>query len=125
QQGLGAELGNAIGRAIVNTPISIVSNVGAILDIEDYWNKDKEIGNWLTNAAEEAREKVGKALPVYQQPTSDMGSKEWWINNGSDLASSMAGFVGTGYGMGAALGWLGKLGKTGQYASTAINAIGL
>lgn len=136
QQGFGAELGNAIGRTLLTTIPTVTQNIWAIADIEDYNNKDQEVGNHVVRAIEEWKQSINQDyFPVYDGGNSDMGTREWWMNSGSDLATSIGAFVLTGAGIGGALSKAGKglalikglnsLGQYGKAAATVLSATAL
>lgn len=111
-QGGVSEFTNALSKAVLKTPLNIVSNVAAIGDIEDWNNTDQEIGNWLSRAMQEGSKYLDENLPVYQG-SRDAAKYREWVNQNvvSDLTSSAAGFVGTGYLTGAAIGQLANLSR--------------
>ena len=135
------QLGRGLGRAALNIIPSIIGNAASIIDFEDYWNQDKEVGNAVTRAMEDLKQSTNEAMPIYRENPGqplDMGDSGWWYENGSQIAESAAAFVITGYGLGAgltkgaqALRWMLSLGKTteltaGMRGATALlNATGL
>ena len=128
-QGAGEQFLNATGRVLANTVPTIVGNLAAIVDIEDYYNQDNEIGNSLTRAMQEFKEDVNQALPIYRtdpQKALDWRDSGWWFENGSGLVESIAAFAGTGLITGGVLGGaLARLGQAGQGAATVLNAAAL
>jgi len=123
-----AQAGSAVGRVLVNTIPTIIGNIASIVDIEDYYNQDNEVGNAITNAMEEFKANVNQNyLPIYRRSDEplDIGDPGWWWENGSSLAESALSFAATGYGVGALLGGLSKTGKFGQTAATLLNAVAL
>ena len=127
------QAGNAIARLIPNTALEILNQTGALLDFEDYINQDKEIGNWLSTWAQESKEKIDEALPIFQENTNEalqVGDFAWWMENGTNLVQSASAFATLGYATGGlslasltkgtqALKWLKTLGKTSQLSNTA------
>ena len=94
QQGL-----NAVGRTLINGTLDIFGNTAAILDVEDYFNQDLEVGNVFTRAVEDAKQAVNKALPIHREnpgKTFDLSDPAYWWENGSSLGASMLGFAATG-----------------------------
>lgn len=106
EQGALSEMMNATLRIVPNAMLEVISNIGGIFDVEDWFNVDNETGNWLSRWAQEQKDEINRyALPVYRgnpEKAMDITSSEWWFDNGSNLVSSAAAFVATGYG--AALG---------------------
>lgn len=135
------ELGRATGRTLLNVVPSIIGDTAAILDFEDYYNQDKEVGNAVSRWAEDLRKDVNEALPIYRKNPGeafDVGDSAWWIENGSNIAESALSFAATGYGVGAgikgvlkgakwlrSLGQASQLGKGEQALATVLNATGL
>lgn len=127
-QSTGSQLANGVGRIVLNTLPGIVSNFASMLDVEDYFNQDAEVGNAITNAVDEWKQGVSEALPIYREnpgKSFDLGDSGWWIENGSSLVGSIAEFAATGAGLGALLGGLSKMGQAGELAATLLSAIGL
>lgn len=111
RQGWGAELGNAIAGGIAKIPFSVIGNVASILDLEDYYNKDNEVGNIVTAWAEEVKGNIEEATKIYKSNDNTLGSREWWMNNGKGLIDSAAGFVITGGAVGKGVQLLSNLAK--------------
>jgi hypothetical protein len=118
--------GNAAYRFAWNTLYDTVGGLGAMLDIEDYYNTDDEIGNAVTEWAAKGKEETAKAAPIYKPSNASIGNFAWWMDNGSALASSIAAFGIQGAltgavfkGVGAAK-MLGHLAKTGRFGKAAM-----
>lgn len=112
------QLWRGTAKILPNIFYDLVGNTGAILDIPDYLNTDEEIGNALTEWADEQRRKTAEANPIYARRNSGIGDSAWWIENGAGLVSSMASFAITGGVVGRGLSsikWLNALtkGRTG------------
>ena len=99
-QGWGDELARAVGGGIAKIPFSVIGNVASILDLEDYYNKDKEIGNAVTAWAEEMKGDIEEGTKIYKSNDNTLSSREWWMNNGKGLIDSAGGFIATGWGLG-------------------------
>ena len=118
--------GNAAYRFAWNTLYDTVGGVGAMLDIEDYYNTDDEVGNAITRWAAEGKEATNLAAPIYKPSNASIGNFAWWMDNGSALASSIAAFGIQGMGVGAifkgigAAKMLGQLAKTGKLGKAAM-----
>jgi len=113
---------------LTNIVPEIIGNFGAIADIEDYYNQDAEVGNWLSNAMQEWKDATKESLPIYRENPSkplDLGDFAYWAENGSDLVTSIGGFAATGALTGGPLSLLSKFGKMGQYTGTVMNAVAL
>jgi hypothetical protein len=124
-----SQLGNAIGRVAVNTIPTVIGNTASILDFEDYFNQDQEVGNAITNAMEEFKSTVNQDyFPIYRENPGehlDLGDSGWWFENGASLVESIGGFAITGALVGGALGLAANITKTGvwgQRAATLLNA---
>ena len=109
RQGWGSEALSGLGRVVTNTPLTMVGNAASILDLEDYFNQDKEVGNWLTNAMEDYKAKVNKDyFPIYRKTgeSLDLGDSAWWAENASSLIESIGGYAATGAALAAGVGAL-------------------
>lgn len=131
EQGFAREFRNGLTRVVPNAALGIVGNIGSILDLEDYYNQDKEVGNDLVTWSESMKENVNDALPIYRENPNrslDWGDSAYWVENGSSLSDSILGFMATGYGVTGAVGKIAqvlKLGKVGQIAQVATTAVTL
>lgn len=113
------KLGSALGRLTNIIPESIGA-VASALDFEDYFNSDKEVGNWLTNITEEWKKNTNEALPIYRQNNGkslDFADEGWWIENGSALVQSIGGFAIGGGAITKGLTGLSKLTKAKKLAT--------
>ena len=123
------QTGNALGRVLLNVVPTVVGNLASIADVEDYYNQDQEVGNAITNAMEEFKQKVNQDyFPIYRENPGehlDIGDFAWWAENGSALTESIAAFAATGALTGGLLAGLSRTGKVGKAAATLINATGL
>lgn len=121
RQSAWAEAGNAFLRVLVDTPLEILGNLGAMADIEDWVGLDGETGNWLTDWAKAQQKEFNTYVAPIRRDNPgkplDVGDSAWWFDNGSNLVTSALGFVAAGYGTGGvgamaglkgtkALGWL-------------------
>jgi hypothetical protein len=132
QQGWGSELVNGIAGAALKIPSNIIGNAAAILDIEDYYNQDDEVGNWVTQKMQEVGESIDSNFEVYQMNPGkalDFGDSAWWMKNMSQVIGSGAEFALTGSGLasitGKALSLVGATGKVGQGINLGINVLAL
>ena len=129
RQGTMEQLGNAGYRFFWNTLYDTVGGTAAMLDIEDYFNTDDEIGNETTRWMEELKQKTKDTAPIYQRTNSGMGDSAYWIANGADIASSVAAFGLQGFGIGKGLqavkflGSLAKVGSKGKAAMRGADAV--
>jgi len=86
QQSALDQFGNAVGRVALNVIPTIVGNLASAADLEDYYNTDDEVGNWLTTSMEGLKEKTNEMLPIYRTDPGkalDVGDFGWWAENGS------------------------------------------
>lgn len=117
------QLKRAGKRTAQNIFYETIGGIGSMLDVEDYFNTDDEVGNWLTNWAEEQKKAAGDYNQIYKNPNKAWTSSAWWIDNGSNLVSSMASFVAQGALAGGVVskgvGLLKKLGSLGSKAGLA------
>lgn len=116
---------NGVKKFLPNVALEILNQTGALLDIEDYANSDKEVGNWLSTWALEQKEKVNAANPIYRENPGealDVSDYAWWVENGSSLVESVTAFAAVGAVSGGAsmvgltrgakaLEWLTVIGK--------------
>lgn len=127
-----SKAGSALSRVIVNTPLSVASYLSAIADVEDYNNKDEEVGNLVTNTLEEWKASFNQNYaPIYRKSNEHLALNDfgWWMENGSSLVESIGAFAAAGAVTGGAASWLtgvARLGKAGQAlaalgTSTALN----
>lgn len=118
------QVGNATLKFLPNVGLEIIKNVGNILDIEDYFNTDDEVGNWLSNWAEEKKKGFNERYAIYRENPEEsfnIGDFAWWVDNGSSLVESMSAFVATGAIGGLALNVL----RNGSKSLQALRALGL
>ncbi|XP_069177025.1 uncharacterized protein [Procambarus clarkii] len=90
----------ASGRVALNVVPEIIAQLANMADLEDYANSDQEVGNWLSNLMKQSQDAVNEELPIYRvNPDTplDYGDSAWWFENGANLVTSAAGFVGAGY----------------------------
>jgi hypothetical protein len=98
RQSAGEQFINAAGR-LSNIPFNIVGSLASMLDFEDYFNSDAEVGNWLTDMMTEITEETNKQLPIYRRNPGeafDWTDSGWWFENGSGLVNSIGEFVALG-----------------------------
>ena len=123
KQGWADEATNALIGGLAKIPLTVIGNVGSILDIEDYANRDNEVGNWLTNWAENVKQGIEDETKIYKSNDNSLSSREWWLNSGKGLIDSAGGFVFTGGILGKGIQLLSNLART-QKGAQIINAIG-
>ena len=119
------QFGHATGRLLPNTVLEIVNQTASILDVEDYFNADNEVGNWLSTWATEAKAAVDESMPIYQENPGEalqVGDFAWWMENGTNLVQSASAFAALGYATGgASLAGLTK----GAKAQVLLQCVGL
>jgi len=123
KQGWVDEATNAIVGGIAKIPFTVIGNFGSMLDLEDYANRDNEVGNWLTKWAENAKQRIEGETKIYKSNNNSLSSREWWLNNAKGLIDSAGAFVLTGGILGKGVQLLSILARTEQGAQI-INAIG-
>lgn len=125
------QFGNAVARVSLNIVPEILSQVGYAGDLEDYYNSDKEVGNWLSERMNELKESTNEEFPIYRENPDkplDWGDAAYWFDNGANLVTSAGAFVALGMVTGGAalsgitkgvkaLQWL----KGGEQAAALIN----
>lgn len=99
---------NAGYRAMTNTYYDTIGGIGSMLDWEDYFNADDEIGNSWQKWAEKGKAAAAEDAPIYQQEGAGMGNFAWWMENGSSLVGSIAAFGIQGALLGGGMGLIGK-----------------
>ena len=99
-QSLWEQVGNTIIRAAADIPMQAIGNLASIVDLEDYYNVDDEVGNGVSQLMSEWQEKWKERNPIYRErpgQSFDIGDPGWWMDNASNLLDSAGGFVLTGY----------------------------
>jgi hypothetical protein len=121
------KFGRGLKRIIPDFLYQVAGSVGAIVDVEDYINspEEEEIGNWLSDWASGQQEKLKQTdgFQIYNRSNAGMGDIGWWIENGSSLVSSVAGFAVPGMALGKVFNgirWLDRLTKLAK-GGTAIS----
>ena len=121
------QAGNAVLRLLPNTALEFIRMAANTLDVEDYVNTDNEVGNWLNTWAQNQKNIVNQALPIYRQDPGkalDVSDPAWWFENGTNLVQSAAAFVGLGYLTGAAsVGAISRGTKTLEWLKSLNNTI--
>ncbi len=128
KQGFGAEATNALIGGLAKVPFSMIGNTASMLDFEDYYNQDKEIGNAITAWTEEVKGDIEGATKIYQSNEDHLTSREWWMNNAKGLIDSGIGFAATGYGLGKGVQLLStalKSSKVVPVIGTITNAVAM
>lgn len=125
RQGFGAEVANAIGGGLAKLPFTVIGNTASMLDFEDYFNTDKEIGNAVTKWAEEIKGNIEDATKIYKSNDNTLSSREWWMNNAKGLIDSAGAFAVTGMGLGAGVNALSSLAKGSQLMQKIIQGSGM
>lgn len=128
------QAGHAALRTVAGAALDFVGGMASMIDIEDYYNQDDEIGNPVTNKMEELKQQLNEALPIYRENPNeafDVGDPGWWYENGSSLLSSIGAFAAQGAVVGATFGagaagltanaakWAQKLARGGANLATA------
>lgn len=97
------QAGNAVKKFLPNVGLEILSQVGNLLDVEDYVNTDDEVGNWLSNWAQDRKKDVNSHFSIYRENPNEalnVGDFAWWMENGSALVESVTAFAAVGYATG-------------------------
>ncbi len=109
-QGKVEEFANMFGRVGLNFVPGVIGSVAGMVDPNDWnagWDQEQDIGNAVTRWAGNLRQTVDQdLLPVYRQDPNkvlDIGSSEWWADNGSGILGSAAEFALLGFGVGSLL----------------------
>lgn len=137
KQGKVEEFKNASSRVLLNVLPEVVSQISNVVDLEDYFNSDQEVGNWLSSLMTSMQDSVREATPIYRENPNkplDISDSAYWFENGSSLVTSALGFVGTGYitggvastiftKTGQASKWLTTLGKSTTLGNTGTNVV--
>jgi hypothetical protein len=111
KQGWGAEVTNAVVGGLAKIPFTVIGNTASILDFEDYYNTDNEVGNSVTAWAEEMKGDIEGATKIYKSNDNSLSSREWWLNNAKGLIDSAGAFVITGGALGKGVQVLSNLAK--------------
>jgi hypothetical protein len=132
QQGIGSELFNGIGGAALKVIPNIISNVAAISDLEDYYNQDDEVGNFVSRSMQELTSEIDGFMPIYEKNPGEplsFGDSAWWTKNMSQVLGSGLEFALTGSGLagvtGKALSMVGATGKVGTGVNLGMNVLAL
>jgi hypothetical protein len=110
------QFGSALGR-LTTIPFNMLGSLAAMADLEDYFNSDDEVGNWVSSWAEEKVSEVNDYFPIYRENPGeafDIFDSGWWFENGSGLVNSISEFAALGAmtgGAGAGVRWLSGLKK--------------
>jgi hypothetical protein len=128
-QGFGEQFANAGKRFAASTVVETINTAGGIFDIPDYVNSDNEVGNFVTEWAEQQRSNIDKWAPIYiRESKNGMNNYAWWLKNGADLAASVTSFGITGGILGRGLSsikWLNYLTKGTKAAKRGKDAASL
>jgi len=127
KQGLGAEVGNQVLKFVPKVATGIVNTVADIGDLSNWattiagadnsFNKffgfDANPQNFITQMTAASDEYWDETLPVYRKDNAVISASDsaWWVNNIGGLVESVTEFGITGFGIGKALGILGKLAR--------------
>ena len=115
------QAGNAAVRAIGGAIFDFVGGMASMVDIEDYYNQDDEIGNPITDKMDEWKNAMNDSFGIYREKPGeafDVGDPAWWFENGSSLVASIGAFAAQGAVVGATLG-AGAAGLTANAAKWA------
>jgi len=114
-QGNWEKLGNGLAHTLVKSGTQLIDMAGGLQSLLFEWGDDLDYKNGFTQVADEINGWMDKHAPMYRstEGTFGLGDLSWWMQNGSGLVSSMAGFAVGGAGIAKTLGALGKLGKVG------------
>jgi hypothetical protein len=122
------QAGNMLLTVGANIIPGLMEGIASIVDLPDYFTLNNQVDNDVTKAIEEYRNKVSEAFPIYREnpgKSLDLGDPAWWFDNGSSLIESMTGFAALGFGTGALLSGLSKMGKAGEIAATLMSSAAL
>jgi len=101
------QAGNAVVRTVGTAVFDFVGGMASMLDFEDYYNQDDEVGNPISSAMNKAKEAMNEEFSIYRErpgESFDAGDPAWWFENGSSLVGSIGAFVGQGFVVGATFG---------------------
>lgn len=126
-QGFGAEVGNQVLKFVPKVAVGVINTVADIGDLSNWattiagadnsFNKffgfDANPQNFITQMTASADEAIDEALPVYQKNNELFSPSDsaWWVSNIGGLIESVTEFGLTGFGIGKALGSLGKMAR--------------
>lgn len=125
-QGVLDELGNVTARTVKVLP-GIASTVGTLVDLENVGGVlgivQTDYNNWLTKWAEQQKQNVDEALPLYREnpnKTTDIQDSAWWLENIDGVKNSVIEFGITGLGVSAGTSAIAK----GLQANKLLKGIG-
>ncbi len=107
------QLGNSVIR-LTNIIPEAIKGIANAVDIEDYYNTDDEVGNWLSTLMDKWEQSTNAATPIYRKnpgKSFDWGDSGWWYENGSSLVNSIGGFAIGGGVLAKGLSGLSKVAK--------------
>ena len=128
------QAGNAVVRAVGGAIFDFVGGMASMVDIEDYYNQDDEVGNPISDKMEEYKNAMNDSFAIYREKPGeafDIGDPAWWFENGSSLVASIGAFAAQGAVVGATFGagaagltanaakWVQKLAKGTSTLATA------
>lgn len=110
------KVGNGLAHTLVKSGTQLIDMAGGLTSLLTEFGDDRDYQNGFTKATDEINAWMDKHAPLYRstEGTFGLGDLSWWMQNGSGLVSSMAGFAIGGAGIAKGLGVLGKLGKVGK-----------
>lgn len=129
-QSTGEVLWRGIKRAGAGMFYQTIGGVASMLDFEDYFNQDNEVGNWISNWADAENKQFQMDNQIYTGKDDSMASLNWWVKNGADLTASIGAFAAQGMGVGSVvnkglqgLKTLSRLGKAYDKAQDVTKAV--
>ncbi|TXG84303.1 MAG: hypothetical protein E6R13_03235, partial [Spirochaetes bacterium] len=127
KQGLGAEVGNQVLKFVPKVAAGVITTVADMGDLSNWattiagadnsFNKffgfDANPQNFITQMTAASDEYWDETLPVYRKDNSVISASDsaWWVSNIGGLVESVTEFGLTGFGIGKALGSLGKVAR--------------
>lgn len=112
------QAGNAVVRTVGGAVMDFVGGMASMIDVEDYYNQDDEVGNPIQRQMDEWKDKMNEEFAIHREhpeESFDFGDPGWWYENGSSLVSSIAAFAAQGAVVGGTLG-AGAAGLTANMA---------
>lgn len=114
------QLGHKTEQIATNIVPQILAGVSSMIDIPGYWDAEHAAQNEIVKWANDVKQWSGQKFGVYRENPDkpmDFGDMAWWIDNGGDLAESVGSFMAQGWGVGAALGGIGKIAQLRKFAN--------
>lgn len=138
-QGFFGELKGFVAQSVVGEVIlGTVDGIGHLLDLPKWVDvlsgnaENADWNNWLSDLAEQGKEKVREAAPIYEDPDNKnrnfgenlLYGDGWWASNGVSMASTLSLMIPAA-GYARALGYGAKLAKGARVARALSKPAGL